>query len=64
MERDRYPSNAWPTPNKGGLKAEVAAAAAYLIAEEGLDYASAKRKAYARVTGGKGHRISKEALPS
>jgi len=64
MEKDHDPGSAWPTPNKGGLKAEIAAAAAYLIAEEGLDYASAKRKAYTRVTGGRGHRVSHEALPS
>ena len=35
-----------------------------MIAEEGLDYSSAKRRAYERVTGGKGARIAKEALPS
>ena len=48
----------------GGLRAEIAAAAASLIAEEGLDYASAKRKAYERITGGKGSRIAREVLPS
>ena len=46
------------------LRYEIAAAAAAMIAEEGLDYSSAKRRAYERITGGKGNRIAKEALPS
>ena len=46
------------------LRCEIAAAAAAMIAEEGLDYASAKRRAYERITGGKGSRIAKEVLPS
>lgn len=50
--------------NRGGLRAEIAAAAAGMIAEDGLDYASAKRKAYERLTGGKGSRIAKTLLPS
>ena len=49
---------------RGGLRAEIAAAAASLIAEDGLDYASAKRKAFERLTGGKGSRIAKSLLPS
>jgi hypothetical protein len=48
----------------GGLRAEIAAAAASLIAEDGFDYESAKRKAFDRVTGGKGGRIAREVLPS
>lgn len=47
-----------------GLRQELAAAAAALIAEEGLDYASAKRKAYDRATGGHGSRLAKQDLPS
>lgn len=46
------------------LRYEIAVAAAAMIAEEGLDYSSAKRRAYERITGGKGNRIAKEALPS
>lgn len=46
------------------LRYEIAVAAAAMIAEEGLDYSSAKRRAYERITGGKGSRIAKEALPS
>ncbi len=46
------------------LRCEIATAAAAMIAEEGLDYANAKRRAYERITGGKGSRIAKEALPS
>ena len=46
------------------LREEIASAAAALIAEDGLDYASAKRKAYERITGGRGARIAKEDLPS
>ena len=46
------------------LREEIASAAAALIAEDGLDYASAKRKAYERITGGRGARIAKETLPS
>ena len=48
----------------GGLRAEIAASAAALIAEDGLDYVTAKRKAYERLTGGRGSRIAKEMLPS
>lgn len=47
-----------------GLRAEIAAAAASLIAEDGLDYATAKRKAYERITGARGSRIARETLPS
>ena len=47
-----------------GLRAEIAAAAASLIAESGLDYAHAKRKALERVAGGKGSRLARELLPS
>ncbi len=46
------------------LRYEIAVAAAAMIAEEGLDYANAKRRAYERITGGKGSRIAKEVLPS
>ena len=46
------------------LRAEVAAAAASLIAEEGLDYANAKRKAIERIAGKKHHRLQREILPS
>ncbi len=46
------------------LREEIAASAAQLIAEEGLDYGSAKRKAYARITGGHRSRIAQESLPS
>ncbi|MBU3724393.1 MAG: hypothetical protein FGM18_02645 [Burkholderiaceae bacterium] len=49
---------------RGGLRAEIAAAAASLIAEDGLDYASAKRKAFERISGGRGSRIAKSLLPS
>ena len=46
------------------LRDEIAASAAQMIAEEGLDYQSAKRKAYDRITGGHRGRIAQEALPS
>lgn len=46
------------------LRHEIAAAAAAMIAEDGLDYANAKRRAFERITGGNGSRIAKEALPS
>ncbi len=46
------------------LRQEIAAAAAAMIAEDGLDYANAKRRAFERITGRKGSRIVKEALPS
>jgi hypothetical protein len=46
------------------LRDEIAATAAQMIAEEGLDYGSAKRKAYTRITGGHRSRISQESLPS
>lgn len=45
---------------RNDLQTEVAAAAARLIADEGLDYASAKRKAAEEVLGEAGHR---RALP-
>lgn len=51
-------------PPGSGLRAEIAAAAASLIAEDGFDYESAKRKAYERITGAKGSRIAREVLPS
>lgn len=56
--------NDWVHDGRGGLRAEIAAAAAPLIAEDGLDYKTAKRKAYERITGGRGSRIAKELLPS
>lgn len=57
--------NQWHAePGPHGLRQELAAAAAALIAEEGLDYASAKRKAYDRATGGHGSRLAKQDLPS
>ncbi len=46
------------------LRAEIAAAAASLIAEEGLDYANAKRKAIERIAGKKHQRLQREILPS
>jgi len=46
------------------LRHEIACGAAQLIAEEGFDYQSAKRKAYERVTGGLGGRIAASDLPS
>jgi hypothetical protein len=46
------------------LRDEIAASAAQMIAEEGLDYQSAKRKAYDRITGGHRGRIAQEALPT
>ncbi|MFM1879870.1 MAG: hypothetical protein RLZZ344_104 [Pseudomonadota bacterium] len=46
------------------LRDEIAASAAQMIAEEGLDYQSAKRKAYDRLTGGHRGRIAHEALPT
>jgi hypothetical protein len=45
-------------------KQEIAAAAARMIAEEGLDYGSAKRKAFALLTGGRDARTHRQALPS
>jgi hypothetical protein len=47
-----------------GLRDEIAAAAAQLIADDGLSYEQAKRKAYEGLTGGRGHRIAREDLPS
>jgi hypothetical protein len=49
---------------RSSLRAEIAAAAAALIADEGLDYGSAKHKAYQRITGGRGRRIARQDLPS
>jgi len=46
------------------LRDEIAAVAAQMIAEEGMDYGPAKRKAYDRITGGHRSRISQESLPS
>jgi hypothetical protein len=46
------------------LRHEIACGAAQLIAEEGFDYQSAKRKAYERMTGGLGGRIAASDLPS
>jgi hypothetical protein len=46
------------------LKEEIAAAAARMIAEEGMDYATAKRKAQEQITGGRRSRHTREALPS
>lgn len=46
------------------LKQEIAAAAARMIAEEGMDYGSAKRKAFAMLTGGRETRAQRQALPS
>lgn len=62
MHHNNHPNES--VSSGGGLRAEIAAAAAALIAEEGLDYASAKRKAYERITGGRGNRIARELLPS
>ena len=45
-------------------KEEIAAAAARMIAEEGLDYGTAKRKAFALITGGRDSRAHRQALPS
>jgi hypothetical protein len=52
--------------NRGmsSLRHEIACSAAQLIAEEGFDYQSAKRKAYERLTGGLGGRIAASDLPS
>lgn len=47
-----------------GIKEEVAAVAARMIAEDGLDYANAKRKAFAMLTGGKDRRAGRQALPT
>jgi hypothetical protein len=49
---------------RASLRAEIAATAAALIADEGLDYGSAKHKAYQRITGGRGRRIARQDLPS
>lgn len=46
------------------LRDEIAAVAAQMIAEEGMDYGPAKRKAYDRITGGHRGRIAHESLPS
>lgn len=48
-------------------RAEIAASAARMIAEDGLDYASAKRKALEQLAGGRrsgASRVAKELLPS
>ena len=46
------------------LKEEIAVQAAAAIVEEGLDYGSAKQRAYAHLTGRRGGRIAREDLPS
>jgi hypothetical protein len=46
------------------LKDEIAAQAAAAIVEDGLDYLSAKKRAYANLTGHRGSRIAREDLPS
>lgn len=46
------------------LRHEIACGAAQLVAEEGFDYQTAKRKAYERITGGLGGRIAASDLPS
>ena len=46
------------------LKEEIAGQAAAAIVEEGLDYGSAKQRAYAHLTGHRGSRIAREDLPS
>jgi hypothetical protein len=58
----KRPAGAFPmsTQPRNDLQTEIAAAAARLIADEGLDYASAKRKAAEEVLGDAGHR---RALP-
>lgn len=47
-----------------GLREEIAAVAAALIAEDGLDYAAAKRKAFEHITGGRGSRRTHDVLPT
>lgn len=68
MPRHRHDApDQWPeTPfgGAGSLRAEIASSAAAMIAEEGLDYASAKHKAYQRITAGRGRRIARQDLPS
>ena len=49
-----------PSPDSADLRAEIAATAARLIADGGLDYASAKRKAARSVLGREG---SRNAIP-
>ena len=46
------------------LKEEIAVQAAAAIVEDGLDYWSAKQRAYASLTGHRGSRIAREDLPS
>jgi hypothetical protein len=53
-----------PGMDYSSLRYEIAAAAAAMIAEDGLDYANAKRRAFERITGGKGSKIAREMLPS
>lgn len=64
-DHDDFPGN-WSDSGqlRSGLRAEIAAAAAALIADEGLDYGSAKHKAYQRITGGRGRRVARQDLPS
>ena len=45
-----------PTPPRNDVQTEIAAAAARLIAEDGLDYGSAKRKAAVEILGDSGVR--------
>ncbi|MEY4083630.1 MAG: hypothetical protein RL483_999 [Pseudomonadota bacterium] len=46
------------------FKSEIAAQAAAAIVEDGLDYQSAKRRAYEALTGHRGSHVRHEALPS
>lgn len=56
--------NDWPGPTDSSLTQEIAHCAARMIAEEGMDYANAKRKAYLQITGGRESRIARQMLPS
>lgn len=56
--------NDWPGPTDSSLAQEIAHCAARMIAEEGMDYANAKRKAYLQITGGRESRIARQMLPS
>ena len=46
------------------LKEEIAVQAAAAIVEDGLDFWSAKQRAYASLTGYRGGRIAREDLPT
>lgn len=52
------------TNSADGIRQEIAAIAARMIAEDGLDYGNAKRKAYSQITGRKEERIARELMPS